>query len=176
MRNVKEGDLLAIQELIRHSFLAMFEIYPNIDPQFLSTKIDEVMTTDLEKSIFEVKYFRDEDPKHSLWVAEDQNGIVMGCIGLIEKSGDVNAELVRMAVSPASQGLGIGTLLSKAVDEYCEQRNIASVYLYTANTRSVKFYEKCGYVQVEGGIDRVIEGVTGNVTFNIFKLSKDKFN
>ena len=75
----------------------------------------------------------------------------IGVCGLL-KLKDTEYELAKMAVSPKSQGLGIGYLLGKSVIEMAAQLGADKVHL-ESNTKlkpAIKLYEKLGFQKVAG--------------------------
>jgi ribosomal protein S18 acetylase RimI-like enzyme len=76
---------------------------------------------------------------------------VVGCCALVHHPDTGRYELAKMAVSPAAQGLGIGTLLGRTLMKYAGANGVDSIYL-EANTRltaSVKLYYSLGFKKVE---------------------------
>jgi len=74
------------------------------------------------------------------------------CALLPIKSEQYNYELSKMAVSPKTQGLGIGTLLGEAIIN--KARDLGEKYLYlesnTVLQPAIRLYEKLGFEKVFG--------------------------
>lgn len=79
------------------------------------------------------------------------DGRVVGCCALVRHPDTDSYELAKMAVSPAAQGAGIGTLLGRSLIAYAKSKGVHNLYL-EANTKlvaSVKLYYSLGFKKVE---------------------------
>jgi GNAT superfamily N-acetyltransferase len=170
------ADLPAIRELILNSYLAMTDYCPQLEAMWTKSakKAWETPQGDLHDESFPL-YLADYstspptplqetsgtggtastagglavDPakESAFWVAE-VDGAVLGCVGLNERHYE-DADLLRMAVSPASRGMGIGQLLVAQLESYAISRNIVRLHCITANLAAGRFYvDKCGYFVV----------------------------
>jgi ribosomal-protein-alanine N-acetyltransferase len=65
-------------------------------------------------------------------------------------AGSRSAELVSLAVDPRARRQGVGRALMEATRVELRARNLKSWWLMvrTTNESAVRFYEKCGFVQV----------------------------
>lgn len=78
------------------------------------------------------------------------NGAIVGTISLLKKS-DTVFELGKMAVTPSSQGFGIGTLLLEHCLKFAKEQNISTLILYS-NTQletAIGLYRKYGFTAIE---------------------------
>lgn len=80
-----------------------------------------------------------------LIVAVDENGRVVGCVGLHVFWSDL-AEVKCLAVSEQAQGRGVGRKLVEACAEAARELEIQTLF---ALTYSPEFFEKCGYSRIE---------------------------
>ncbi|HVZ77037.1 MAG TPA: GNAT family N-acetyltransferase [Gemmatimonadaceae bacterium] len=78
-------------------------------------------------------------------VAVDGHGELLGCGALKEYSPSV-AEVAAIAVSRAAHGQGIGRAIVDAVERLAVKRGIYDVF---ALTLQPKFFDACGYTQVD---------------------------
>lgn len=107
---------------------AMFEVEP----------LDEALLDDPQAHVI--------DPGGHILFARLGDSIVGTC-GLQDK-GDGRFELIKMGVTGAAQGHGIGRLLCERIVEVARQRGAAQVFLET-NSRcgpAISIYEKLGFV------------------------------
>ncbi len=74
----------------------------------------------------------------------EESGAIKGFASLHEDT------LAALFVSPTDQGRGIGRQL---MDQVKSQRKKVNLSVYQENPRSIRFYEKCGFVLVEERID-----------------------
>jgi putative acetyltransferase len=105
-----------------------------------------VEPSDLQVLDHPQKYIMDRGG--SVFIALDHNA-VMGCCALLVHD-DFTCEMAKMAVSPASQGRGVGFLLGKALLAAATEKGFTRVVL-EANTRmeaSVALYHKLGFIAV----------------------------
>lgn len=81
------------------------------------------------------------------------DGTAVGTCGLV-KMDDHCYEVVKMSVSPAAQGRGIGKLLMDAA--MAKAREIGATRLYiesnTMLTPAITLYKKSGFVEIVGGV------------------------
>ena len=112
-------------------------------------------TADLKPILVEdrLEWFRKFDPaKRPIWVAEEENGEIMGCVYLSSfyagrPAYDKTAEISTYLAS-AHQGKGLGTLLKKKMIAACPGfgvENLLSFY-FDHNEATRRLNEKLGFV------------------------------
>ena len=89
-----------------------------------------------------------------------KDGKAVGCCALEVNADTEQYELVKMAVSAAERGNGIGTLLGHAMIDYAKANGVKSISLEgnTTLTASLKLYRSLGFREVKGHVsdyDRV---------------------
>ena len=85
------------------------------------------------------------------WVVEDENGEVLGGVGIGRLEGIDNVcELQKMYLLSKVRGLGISHTLIKIALEYAK-KYYKKCYLETLSNMiaAQKFYEKCGFVRID---------------------------
>ena len=151
IRKATTADLPSIQTLIRDSYAAMAD-YPDISAQLLAAsnvtdaswkKASEIA---IGKKLTEDTFGCAYDGLNNLfWVAEEEGGLVLGCVGLERaKPTDSQADVVRMAVSRDERGGGVGGKLIAHLAEHAKYRmeGVETLHLTTANPRAANFYHK----------------------------------
>ena len=141
----------SIKTLIRDSYAAMAD-YPDISAQLLAAsnvtdaswkKASEIA---IGKKLTEDTFGCAYDSLNNLfWVAEEEGGLVLGCVGLERaKPTDSQADVVRMAVSRDERGGGVGGKLIAHLAEHAKYRmeGVETLHLTTANPRAANFYHK----------------------------------
>lgn len=91
------------------------------------------------------------DKKRSrLWIVEE-DGNVVGSIGIVGKKGSSEAQLRWFFLLPAYRGKGIGSRLIKNALSYCRSKNFKSVFLWTVTDleAAVHVYQSVGFKKVE---------------------------
>jgi GNAT superfamily N-acetyltransferase len=86
----------------------------------------------------------------NFWLALDDNGCVVGTIGLFDLGGK-NADLRRMFVKPGFRGKGgAGRLLVEILIRWAGENQFENIYLETNSVfkAAVKFYPKVGFVPI----------------------------
>jgi GNAT superfamily N-acetyltransferase/predicted transcriptional regulator len=82
-----------------------------------------------------------------------QGKTILGVCALLKMQNDkYDYELAKMAVSPKSQGKGIGYLLGKSIIETAKKLNASNIYL-ESNTilkPAISLYEKLGFKKIVG--------------------------
>ena len=84
------------------------------------------------------------------WVAEDENGAVVGGVGIGEVSGvPGTCELQKMYCLPQARGTGAARLLMERALSFARER-YGRCYLETLESmeRAQRFYEKYGFVRI----------------------------
>ncbi len=74
-------------------------------------------------------------------VVTDRGGRLLACASLIEYSPSL-AEVGAVAVDPARQGKGLGTLAVRSVETVARRRGFTVLF---AMSRAVRFFESLGY-------------------------------
>ena len=85
----------------------------------------------------------DEGP---IWVAE-KDGEILGTVSAVPEPEWLYIR--SMAVRPNVQGLGVGSRLLNAVEEYATENGFDRLFLYTTyfSPRAIKVYEKRGFIR-----------------------------
>lgn len=81
------------------------------------------------------------------------NDEVLGVCALIKSDGkNYDYELAKMAVSPKSQGKGVGLLLAESAIKWASEKGASKIYLEsnTKLTPAIKLYEKLGFKRITG--------------------------
>lgn len=81
-------------------------------------------------------------------VACPPSGLPVGKGGITYQLAPGSATIWQLAVHPALQGLGIGTLLISALEDRIRERGcrFAEIRVEVANTRARRLYERLGYM------------------------------
>jgi GNAT superfamily N-acetyltransferase len=89
-------------------------------------------------------------PKGGYTVVLEIDGEIAGTGTIFERDGQT-AELVRMSVSAAHRGQGIGSRLVEALAEEARRRGYGAVECETTDTwaDAIALYRKCGFAIVE---------------------------
>jgi N-acetylglutamate synthase-like GNAT family acetyltransferase len=87
-----------------------------------------------------------------VWVAE-HNGAVVGVLVLIVHGDHLLLE--NIAVSPASQGAGVGSLLMRTAEQRAREAGVPEVRLYTHElmTENHAYYRHQGFVETHRAVD-----------------------
>ncbi|ABQ03184.1 GNAT family N-acetyltransferase [Flavobacterium johnsoniae] len=81
------------------------------------------------------------------------NDEVLGVCALIKSDGkNYDYELAKMAVSPKTQGKGVGLLLAESAIKWASEKGASKIYLEsnTKLTPAIKLYEKLGFKRITG--------------------------
>lgn len=94
------------------------------------------------------------DRGDQFWVAVDENGRVIGCVGYSRIAGTTEAFLHRLYVKPAEKRKGIGTALLQTAEAHMRSQGVtvAKVHLGSPKEQwfeSYAFYPKHGYAEYE---------------------------
>ncbi len=92
------------------------------------------------------------DQGGAFWVAVDENGRVVGCVGYNTIPGTTEAKLHRLYVKPALKRQGIGTALLRTAEDAMRKKGITAVHVHLGAPKeqwfeSYAFYPKHGYVE-----------------------------
>lgn len=88
--------------------------------------------------------------KSCLWIVEDQ-GKIVGSIGIVAKKDSDEAQLRWFFLLPALRGKGFGSKLIKKALDYCRFQNFKSVFLWTVTDlkAAAHVYQSFGFRKVE---------------------------
>ena len=98
-------------------------------------------------------------PRGGLWLAT-VDGALAGCVALRPLGDDV-AEMKRLYVRPAFQGLGLGLALAAHVIAQARERGYRTLKLDTLPSmeRAQRLYERLGFVETQPYNDNPVGGV-----------------
>ena len=105
----------------------------------------------MPQSIFVIFF----EQKRFVGFVYEENEEVLGCIFALRKISGSKEEICinEMAVLPERQGQGIGKQLLNTVKDYCKEKGLAGIVLYTSEyAPAAKFYEKNGFKLSNGTI------------------------
>ena len=94
------------------------------------------------------------DRGDQFWVAVDENGRVIGCVGYSRIAGTTEAFLHRLYVKPTEKRKGIGTALLQTAEEHMRDQGITVAKIQLGSPKeqwfeSYAFYPKHGYTEYE---------------------------
>ncbi len=94
------------------------------------------------------------DRGDQFWVAVDENGRVIGCVGYSRIAGTTEAFLHRLYVKPTEKRKGIGTALLQTAEEHMRDQGITVAKIHLGSPKeqwfeSYAFYPKHGYTEYE---------------------------
>ena len=115
------------------------------------------------------KYYDSKPDKRAYFIALDENGQVIGGVGIAEFNGIANcAELQKLYLSDSAKGKGYGKDLMKLAEDWARAAGYKNLYLETHTNLSValKLYEKTGFQRIEKPC------TTQHSTMNRFYLKK----
>jgi N-acetylglutamate synthase-like GNAT family acetyltransferase len=138
-------DLPAIHGLIRSSHAAMNEYAGAASRSWERAAQLAIEEGDVSFASFANVYL--SVPENGFWVAEHRDLGVIGCVGL-KRLNLEDAELVRMSVSAALRGEGIGVRLVGEVLGLARRSGATRVRLKTANPAAARFYQRVGFHSV----------------------------
>ncbi len=98
------------------------------------------------------EYYNSKPDKRSYFIALDENGQIVGGVGIAEFDGiDDCAELQKLYLDDSVKGRGYGKKLMKTAEDWARSAGYKKLYLETHTNLSValKLYEKMGFQQVE---------------------------
>jgi ribosomal protein S18 acetylase RimI-like enzyme len=86
-----------------------------------------------------------DPPKSVMLKYEDEQGSLLGCVNLQQKSGKLY--LGMLSVNPDRQSGGIGKMLLLAAEEYARQRELKVIQMTVISIRKelIEWYERRGY-------------------------------
>lgn len=88
------------------------------------------------------------------WVSRDEEGRLLGTVGVMPLEAPRTFELRKMFLAPASRGRGVGRALLDEALAFVRARGADRVVLDTteAMTRAIAFYERAGFVRDDGQV------------------------
>ena len=98
------------------------------------------------------RYYDSDPSKRAYFVALDENGRVVGGVGIAEFDGLENcAELQKLYLDDCVKGKGYGKQLMKLAEDWARAVGYRSLYLETHTNLSaaMSLYEKTGYRRIE---------------------------
>lgn len=98
----------------------------------------------------ELVAFFTEEHKSDTYVLNDESGVPVGSLSIVETSAEA-LEVLSIGVASEMQGHGYGTLLMSWAEALASHTGRSQVHLVTKvmNTPAIRFYEKLGYTQKE---------------------------
>lgn len=139
IRPIGSADNVAIAHIIRRSL-----------EEFGANRPGTVYFDDSTDHLFEL--FQ-STPRSAYFIAEKE-GVILGGAGIFPTNGlpEGTCELVKMYLSPAARGMGLGRqMISRCIDVAAE-KGFTSVYLETMPElkKAVSVYEKFGFSYLPG--------------------------
>lgn len=85
----------------------------------------------------------------AFWVAEAEDGALVGTIGAYPVRDEVTVELRKMYVLPSTRGTGLGQRLFDVLVAWARERGVARVVLDTTEQMkgAIRFYERNGFAR-----------------------------
>ena len=114
-------------------------------------------------------YYNSDPSRRAYFVALDDNGQVIGGVGIAEFDGiEKCAELQKLYLDDSVKGKGYGKELMRIAEDQARAAGYENLYLETHTNLSValKLYEKMGFHQIEKPCS------TQHATMNCFYLKK----
>lgn len=107
----------------------------------------------------------------SIYYVAEENGTLLGGAGIYPSPGlpADTCELVKMYLSPAARGKGIGKLLIEKALAFATEAGYRNVYIETMPElrKAMSVYEKFGFIYLDGPL-----GNTGHFGCDIWMLKK----
>ncbi len=154
IRPIEPGDNAAIARIIRQSLKEFGANHPGT-----------VYYDDATDHLFEL--FQ-ATAQSSYFIAEKE-GIVIGGAGIFPSNGlpEGTCELVKMYLSPAARGIGLGRMMINKCIDIAVEKGFTAMYLETMPElkKAVSIYEKFGFVSLNGPM-----GNTGHTGCEIWML------
>lgn len=115
------------------------------------------------------KYYQTGDPRRNFFVAEDENGRIVGCVGAIpstEYDPDEFMELTRMSVDNNFRGGGVGTKLVQEFENWAKSHGYKHLNLTTLHEMHAarNLYFKNGFSLVPEKEERLDTSKYGNIS------------
>lgn len=98
-------------------------------------------------------------PEGALFAAKNEDGQVVGCVGLRRFGNNGTCEMKRLYVLPVGRGLGVGGALVSRVLEAAVEAGYRDMVLDTlpSMTGAIKLYRAAGFEEVSAYYDTPIE-------------------
>lgn len=147
IRPVRDTDVDALVQLTLLAFVPVFESFRKL----LGPDIYPMIWPDWRKSQQEaVETLCREPDRAVVWVAEVEDGAVVGFVAYEARPKDHTGEVLLLAVHPDYQNLGIGTQLSERALQEMKDAGVKLAVLCAGGDPSHaparRSYEKTGYV------------------------------
>lgn len=156
IRNIQATDNIELARIIRQSLI-----------EFDVPKQGTVYSDPDTDRLFELF---SGTPGSCYFVAEDDGKIIGGC-GVYPTAGLPSgcAELVKLYLTAATRGKGIGKMLMDKCNEAAKQMRYTHLYLesFPQLAKAVSLYEKAGYKHLDGAL-----GNSGHFACNIWMLKE----
>jgi putative acetyltransferase len=155
IRQIQQQDNAAIANIIRNSLA-----------EFGANKLGTVYYDDTTDDLYQLF----QTPGSIYFIAEE-NGVMLGGAGIFPTKGLPNGvvELVKMYLSPASRGKGLGRLLISKCLQAAKTMDNKKVYLETMPElkKAVSVYEKFGFEFLKGPM-----GNTGHFGCDVWMIKE----
>ncbi|TAH05252.1 MAG: GNAT family N-acetyltransferase [Sphingobacteriales bacterium] len=155
IRQIQQQDNAAIANIIRNSLA-----------EFGANKPGTVYYDDTTDDLYQLF----QTPGSIYFIAEE-NGVMLGGAGIFPTKGLPNGvvELVKMYLSPASRGKGLGRLLISKCLQAAKTMDNKKVYLETMPElkKAVSVYEKFGFEFLKGPM-----GNTGHFSCDVWMIKE----
>lgn len=147
-RKATLSDAEGIAKMGAHVFTVTFG--HSVSPEDLQAYLDEAYTTEAICRVI-------EHPDKKMLVATDEEGVLKGFVSLERGSSepcveDVESrvELNRLYVAVEAHGQGVGTLLSRAIEQIAREEGFKNMWLgvWEENEKAIQAYERWGYKTV----------------------------
>jgi N-acetylglutamate synthase-like GNAT family acetyltransferase len=150
-RQFRKEDQEAVVEVYRKGLCSYTNenSLPEI-PQLTSRFVESKCCPEGDMYDIELSYIAGNDKRSNFFVAEDEAGKIVGCVGVIPSTEfDPNEylELVRMSVDNNCRGAGVANKLLEALEDWARLQGYNKVNLTTLDgmVPAVKFYSKNGF-------------------------------
>lgn len=148
VRKATLADAGAIAKMGAHVFAVSFG--HSVSPEDLKAYLEEAYTTEtIERDI--------EHPDKKTLVATDGDGVLKGFVTMARGTSEPcvegvesRVELNRLYVDVEAHGQGVGTLLSRAIEQIAREEGFRNMWLgvWEENEKAIKAYERWGYKMV----------------------------
>lgn len=90
-------------------------------------------------------------PRGALLLAQDADGMALGCVGLRPLDADGVCEMKRLYLLPEARGLGLGRTLAQTVIAEARRQGYRELRLDTlaSMARAIALYEAMGFVRID---------------------------
>ena len=97
-------------------------------------------------------FYLEDAAKRFYYVLKDENGNVIGGVGLAELAFFENcAELQKLYLAESAKGAGLGYKLIELIEDKARELGYERIYLetHTNLVPAIHIYEKCGYKEID---------------------------